>query len=457
MRLDEESARTTDQTRGSRSRSLAAGAAAAQRAGVRRWMRRRREPGSADHRFARCVHRHAGAAALSGRPAVHLRRQGEESAGRVAADRRRGPAGRRRSGGAAAADRRLDAAARSTSDKMKRFFELAFQQTQVTAVDFADQAYPKQIGINNTTTPLLVQNAQQSFARTMLQLIADGQPLTEGMTTHAADDDHRAQGAVRLPRRLGGRRRRQGHRSLQAGAPGLDDRRRDGAPGRSRSPTRSTRPAPTTCTGTTPTSPPTTRTSPAAPRIRSSTRRAASRCTTCSTARSTGTRAAPACSARRRAAAPRRRSWRCRDFTDWTHGDDPRAARRRGGDAVLRPAGAAHRDRAGADDPAHRLLQHAGVLRQLADQHQQPDARHPEPDADRGARRVGRRHRHHDDAGQPAARPRRRPRRRRRPAPSATRRSIRCARSSRPPTRGTTTTSSTRRSPRRRGCSRSAA
>jgi len=68
-------------------------------------------------------------------------------------------------------------------EKMKRFFELAFQQTQVSAVDFADQAYPKQIGINNTTIPLLIQNAQQSFARTMLQLIAAGHPLTEGMTT----------------------------------------------------------------------------------------------------------------------------------------------------------------------------------------------------------------------------------------------------------------------------------
>ena len=43
----------------------------------------------------------------------------------------------------------------STAQKMKRFFELAFQQTQITAVDFADQAYPKQIGINATTTPLL--------------------------------------------------------------------------------------------------------------------------------------------------------------------------------------------------------------------------------------------------------------------------------------------------------------
>jgi hypothetical protein len=69
------------------------------------------------------------------------------------------------------------------TDKMKRFFELAFQQTQVSAVDFADQAYPKQIGINNTTIPLLVQNLQQSFARTMVQLIGDNRPLTDGVTT----------------------------------------------------------------------------------------------------------------------------------------------------------------------------------------------------------------------------------------------------------------------------------
>ena len=69
------------------------------------------------------------------------------------------------------------------AEKMKRFFELAFQQTQVSVVDFADQSYPKQIGINNTTIPLLIQNAQQSFARTMLQLIADGRPLTDGVTT----------------------------------------------------------------------------------------------------------------------------------------------------------------------------------------------------------------------------------------------------------------------------------
>jgi hypothetical protein len=70
------------------------------------------------------------------------------------------------------------------TEKMKRFFELAFQQTQVTAVDFADQFYPKQIDINASTTPLVVQNAQESFARTMLQHIADGHPLSEAATTN---------------------------------------------------------------------------------------------------------------------------------------------------------------------------------------------------------------------------------------------------------------------------------
>jgi hypothetical protein len=67
--------------------------------------------------------------------------------------------------------------------KMKRFFELAFQQTQITAVDFADQAFPKQIDINATTTPLLVQNAQQSFPLTMLTLLAQGRPLTDATST----------------------------------------------------------------------------------------------------------------------------------------------------------------------------------------------------------------------------------------------------------------------------------
>ncbi len=69
------------------------------------------------------------------------------------------------------------------NEKMLRFFELAFQQTQVTSVDYSDQVYPKQIDINGTTTPLLMQNAQESFARTMIQLSSQGQPLTAAMTT----------------------------------------------------------------------------------------------------------------------------------------------------------------------------------------------------------------------------------------------------------------------------------
>jgi hypothetical protein len=69
------------------------------------------------------------------------------------------------------------------TQKMMRFFELAFQQTQVTYTDFADQAYPRQIDINGTTIPMLVQNAQELFARTMLQLVATGKPFTQATTT----------------------------------------------------------------------------------------------------------------------------------------------------------------------------------------------------------------------------------------------------------------------------------
>jgi hypothetical protein len=68
--------------------------------------------------------------------------------------------------------------------KMQRFFELAFQQTQVTSADYSDQVYPKQIDVNGSTAPLLLQNLQESFARTMLALIAAGQPLTTAATTN---------------------------------------------------------------------------------------------------------------------------------------------------------------------------------------------------------------------------------------------------------------------------------
>jgi hypothetical protein len=67
--------------------------------------------------------------------------------------------------------------------KMKRFFELAFQQTQVSEVDFADMFFPKQMDINTTTAPLLVQNAQQSFALTMIDQLGKGRPLSDAATT----------------------------------------------------------------------------------------------------------------------------------------------------------------------------------------------------------------------------------------------------------------------------------
>lgn len=67
--------------------------------------------------------------------------------------------------------------------KMMRFFELAFQQTQISETDFADQAYPKRLVINSSLMPGLVQNAEESFARTVLELIHEGRPLTEALTT----------------------------------------------------------------------------------------------------------------------------------------------------------------------------------------------------------------------------------------------------------------------------------
>jgi len=67
--------------------------------------------------------------------------------------------------------------------KMQRFFELAFQQTQISITDFADQSYPKQLVTNNLTAPLLLQNLTQSFARTMLELVAQDQPFTSSVTS----------------------------------------------------------------------------------------------------------------------------------------------------------------------------------------------------------------------------------------------------------------------------------
>jgi hypothetical protein len=66
--------------------------------------------------------------------------------------------------------------------KMLVFFELAFQQTQISAADFVDIVPPNGLGVGRAI-PLLVQNARESFARTALALTAAGRPLTDAFTT----------------------------------------------------------------------------------------------------------------------------------------------------------------------------------------------------------------------------------------------------------------------------------
>jgi len=66
--------------------------------------------------------------------------------------------------------------------KMMVFFELAFQQTQISAQDFVDIVPPNGLG-NGRATPQLVQNVRESFARTVLSLTSQGRPLTDAFTT----------------------------------------------------------------------------------------------------------------------------------------------------------------------------------------------------------------------------------------------------------------------------------
>lgn len=68
--------------------------------------------------------------------------------------------------------------------KLLAFFQLAFQQTQLSIDDFDDQTYPRKAAVNPATRDLLAANASESFARTVLALIDEGQPFTEAMTTH---------------------------------------------------------------------------------------------------------------------------------------------------------------------------------------------------------------------------------------------------------------------------------
>jgi hypothetical protein len=67
--------------------------------------------------------------------------------------------------------------------KMMVFFELAFQQTQISATDFVDIVPTQGLGAGRMV-PLLVQNTRESFARTVLELTRQGRPLTDAFTTH---------------------------------------------------------------------------------------------------------------------------------------------------------------------------------------------------------------------------------------------------------------------------------
>lgn len=68
--------------------------------------------------------------------------------------------------------------------KMLRFFELALEQTQVGLTDFADQAYPQQLDANQYTGAALLENMQESYARTANYFVQNNQPLTNVITSH---------------------------------------------------------------------------------------------------------------------------------------------------------------------------------------------------------------------------------------------------------------------------------
>jgi hypothetical protein len=69
--------------------------------------------------------------------------------------------------------------------KMLEFFELAFQQTQISSTDFVFQIPNGPGGIGQMSQiPLVIQNAQESFARTAYELaVTENQPFTNVFTT----------------------------------------------------------------------------------------------------------------------------------------------------------------------------------------------------------------------------------------------------------------------------------
>jgi hypothetical protein len=67
--------------------------------------------------------------------------------------------------------------------KMLRFFQLAFQQTQITKASFIDIS-PAGLGLPRNGLPeLLLRNIEESFARTVIALNKQGRPFNEAITT----------------------------------------------------------------------------------------------------------------------------------------------------------------------------------------------------------------------------------------------------------------------------------
>jgi hypothetical protein len=74
--------------------------------------------------------------------------------------------------------------------KMILFFQNAFQQSSISLLDYEFQLRKRPGGFDlpygvfgDTAFPLLIQNLKESFARTCLELIAEGRPLTDILTT----------------------------------------------------------------------------------------------------------------------------------------------------------------------------------------------------------------------------------------------------------------------------------
>ena len=98
------------------------------------------------------------------------------------------------------------------ASKMLTFFELAFQQTQISETDFTN-AIPNGNGIGFTgQTNLLVQNAREMFARTVLEIVSQKQPLSTAFTTNTFMMTPPLEEPLCLHGRQHGRRQREGLR-----------------------------------------------------------------------------------------------------------------------------------------------------------------------------------------------------------------------------------------------------